>query len=568
MKIKYVFGALLILILLAYIYTIILVHGNTEGIIKNDMQLLSGILYSTNVILLDVEQNIEEKYADVLYQAAIIAIRSPELLKETDIDVGFVKESGRVKVILGSRYVGTLKECVDTITSMPRALLCRGFYIYMYPSGKKAAIVAIKKSRVDREKTNIGLDRLFNELSKMGVFFYIALQNDNRVVYSTIDSYLFESFDEDTVLRSVYINGQEIVRKKHFLDRDIIETILPFSYGSFRGVMRIGIDAEKYDSLKSKVYTEVTLLFFVLLIVLLFLYSFVIRVEKAEMGYAALKEVLSTATIPIFMRKGGKIYPLTHKAESMKLPNRQLEDGEVLTIDDTRYMVKGFGNKKEEYFIFLSLEVEDMKKRLMEYEALSNLIAEVAHEIKNPLNGISLLVQSLASEDEKEEYKDILKQVSKIEESINRFVSLLAPLRLRKECISQREIVEEALKETEIDKVRNVVIHGDVHVLCDRVKIKEAYINLLKNAYEATNEGDTIRVKISNESIIFENKGRIEKEDLEHIFDPFYTTKEHGSGIGMYYVRKVVESHGWRIAVRTVNENVEVKIEFNENSRC
>ena len=359
-----------------------------------------------------------------------------------------------------------------------------------------------------------------------------------------------------------------MVRKRRFLTRKVIETVLPFSYGNFRGVMRIGIDAENYDSLKSKVFVEVSLLFFVLLLILVFSYFLVFRMRKAETGYAALKEILQGATIPVYIKNKDRIYPVNSVAGTVNLSGVQLKDGEIISLDGVRYMVKSFRNNEQEYFILISLELEDMKRRLMEYEAISNLIAEVAHEIKNPLNGISLIVQSLLVDEDKDEYKDILKQTSRIEESINRFVSLLSPLRLRKECVSQREIIDEALKETGISRVRKVVIEGDTRLMCDRARVKEAYLNIIKNAYEATDDGDVIKISIDKDAVVFENRGQIDEKDLKHIFDPFYTTKEQGSGIGMYYVRKVIESHGWRIKVKNLDGKVEVKIEFNENSHC
>ncbi len=568
MKIKPVFFLLLGFILLAYLYTLILVNVSMQRIIESDMQLLSGILYSANIISLDAEQNIEEKYANRLYEAAILADKDPQVLRVTDIDAGFVERKGKIMALTGERFIDLLIQCTDTINVLPRALLCKGFYIYVYPSQGGRVVVAIRKSRVDREKEKIGLNRLFNELSKIGVFFYIVLQNDSGVVYSTVDPHLFEGFSTDTVLRSVYINGQEVVRKRRFLTKKVIETILPFSYGDFRGIMRIGISAESYESLRNRVYGEVSVLFFMLFLALIFTFLLLVRARRAEVGYAVLKEVLANATVPVFLKNKNQIFPVNSRAKAIPLKKEELRDGKVVVINDTRYLVKSLETEHGEYLILISLELEDMKKRLTEYEAISNLIAEVAHEIKNPLNGISIIVQTLLAEEEREEYRDMLKQVSRIEESINRFVSLISPLRLKKECISQREIIKEALGDTGIDRVRKVEIQGDVRLFCDRAKVKEAYVNILKNAYEATGKQDTIKVIIENNYIVFENGGEIEETELVHIFEPFYTTKQRGTGIGMYYVKKVIEAHGWKIKVKSFKGKVEVVIEFNEGARC
>ena len=555
-----------VVLLLMYIYTIILVRNNTQSVIRKDMQTISSILYAANIVLLDVEQSIEQKYAEILYSTAV------EISKDNrnaidSVDVAFYIKNKNIFVLHGARFVSKVRACVDTIQDIPIALDCNGFYVYVYPGHGKIAVVGILRKRVEDEKTKIGLNRFFNELSRVGLFFYVALEDMNGVVYSTVDSRLLTSLKEDSSLLDVYVEGKENTRIIDFMGKKVLETAIPFSYGNFRGIMRIGLDASGYIAMEKRVVSEITVLYIVLFLSLLLAYIYLEKARKAHAGYKNIRKALEKTSVPVVIKKGEEFYSLTGDREFESIARNGVEDGEEVFVNGTRYIVKKISTQNELFFLFISMEKEDMKRKIMEYEAIGRLIGEVAHEIKNPLNGISLLVQTLNMESEKEEYRDILEQVKRIEESLNRFVALLAPLRLSKKCASQRELIYEALKLLGLSHTKDIVIEGDVTLLCDRDKMREVYTNIIKNAIEASPES-TIKIKISENSIVFRNKGRIPEHVLNRVFEPFFTTKDKGSGLGMYYVKKIIKSHGWHIKVRNVGNEVEVKIEFTENSRC
>ncbi|GEM_PF-6940794 len=556
------------ILLFTYAYTVLLVRNNTRSIIEKDMQSVSGILYAANIVLLDVEQSIEEKYADMLYQAAIEIANSGKM-NLSGLDVAFFVKNDRVHTLQGRRFVHAIKACIDTVNDLPVALNCGSFYVYAYSGGERVAVVGVLRKRVEDEKAEVGLDRFFNELSRVGLFFYVALEDMNKVAYSTVDERYLSLMKEDSTLLDVYVEGKEKTRIIEFLGKKVLETIMPFSYGSFRGIMRVGMDASEYITMEKRMLIEITVLYFVLLLTLIFAYMYLEKARKAQTGYRNIRKALEKASVPVVVKRGDKLITLSGKRSFEEAVKAGVhKDGEVF-IEGRRYLVERIDTDDETYFLFISMEKEDMKRKIMEYEALGRLIGEVAHEIKNPLNGIALLVQTLDMEMPKNEYRDIMEQVKRIEESLNRFVALIAPLRLSKECISQREIIQEAMGVLGLFNNEKVKIVGDVRLLCDKSKMKEVYVNLLKNAREAQDKGDgKIDIEIQKNSIVFRNRGNIPKDVIDKIFEPFFTTKDKGSGVGLYYVKKIVESHGWRIGVRNVNGEVEVQIEFTEDSRC
>jgi len=89
---------------------------------------------------------------------------------------------------------------------------------------------------------------------------------------------------------------------------------------------------------------------------------------------------------------------------------------------------------------------------------------------------------------------------------------------------------------------------------CDYSRIKQALLNLLLNALEASKAGDTVEITTWNEgpfiSIIVEDTGQgISSEDMENIFKPFFTTKTRGSGLGLAIIDRIVKEHGGDIEV-------------------
>lgn len=565
-KIRILLFAVFLIVLCLYIYTILLMRNNTRKVIKKDMQSVSSILHAANLVLLDVEQSIEEKYAALLYSAAV-KIGDSGKTRINGLDVALYKKNGEFRTISGQRFIPVVKPCIDTLKELPVALNCKDFYIYVYPGENALSVVGLLRNRVENEKAKVGLERFFNELSKVGFFFYVALEDMDGIVYSTIDKRFLSPLNEDSTLLKVYIEGEEKTRFIDFLGKKILETVLPFSYGSFRGIMRVGLDASDYYGMEKKMFIEITLLYAWFFLTSILVIVYLKKAKVAQMGYKSIREVLMKTEVPVVVQKEDILLLLSGDNRFLEvIKNRGFEEGYVF-VDDKRYLVKKIDAGEEKYFLFLSMEEEDIKRKILEYEALGRIIGEVAHEIKNPLNGISTLIQAMNMESPIQEYKEIMEQIKRIEENLNRFVSLVAPLRLHRECVSQREIIEESMNLLGLSEGDKVKVEGDVKLRCDKSKMREVYVNLLKNAKEASQDG-RIRVRIGVRSIVFINKGNISTEALSRVFDPFFTTKANGTGIGMYYVKKIINSHGWNVEIKNKKDEVEVKIEFPEDSRC
>jgi signal transduction histidine kinase len=204
-------------------------------------------------------------------------------------------------------------------------------------------------------------------------------------------------------------------------------------------------------------------------------------------------------------------------------------------------------------------ELEEEKRQKERYREISALTSGVSHEIKNPLNSLSLLFELLAkkgSPPDSEALASGRKEVAKISRIVDQFSSSLKSIELNKNDFSlEDEItsVQESLEGTAKERGVNFRYsqNTSVTLFADRMLLSQAIYNILKNAIEASDGGDVdIAVKKEKKKIFISVKDRgrgMTDEEKVRIFEPFYSTKKEGMGIGLYLTRKIVEAHGGKL---------------------
>ncbi len=213
-------------------------------------------------------------------------------------------------------------------------------------------------------------------------------------------------------------------------------------------------------------------------------------------------------------------------------------------------------------------EAEAAMRRSERLAALGQLSAGLAHELRNPLGTIrasaEMLARSLTAENEvaREVAGFISTEVDRTNVLVTRFLEFARPLQLRIAPVDLTRVLDSAVEHLE----RNSP-HYDVAVYknyapeigqlpLDSDLMERVFYNLLLNAAQATPAGGAITIKTrlagdTAEIAVIDRGSGIASKDLESIFNPFFTTKPEGVGLGLAIVAKIVDEHGGKMAVES-----------------
>ena len=213
------------------------------------------------------------------------------------------------------------------------------------------------------------------------------------------------------------------------------------------------------------------------------------------------------------------------------------------------------------------IEAQAQVQRSERLAALGQLSAGLAHEIRNPLGVISASAELLeknvdpGNEVALEVSGFVRSEVNRLNGLVTRFLDFARPSQLQKETHDLNAVVERALSQLDEQRKggdRPLRVNKKLAQLppfrFDATLIESAVFNLLLNAYEAMPEGGTLRVETKRRGPyahleVADSGEGIPDEKLEDIFNPFFTTKAHGVGLGLAMVSKFVDSHGGTISV-------------------
>ncbi len=204
--------------------------------------------------------------------------------------------------------------------------------------------------------------------------------------------------------------------------------------------------------------------------------------------------------------------------------------------------------------------------------SVGELATCLAHEIKNPLAGISCAIEVLMDEYDDEHpntvvFNEILEQVHRLDKTVKDILDFAKPGELTHSMVNINTIVEKTARFLmPRAKAGNVIIKtmldGSIpETMADEKKIQEVFFNLTFNAIQAMPDGGKLSIytRLREESspnfieISFEDTGEgIKQENIGRIFKPFFTTHHKGTGLGLYISKRVVEFHGGNIYVKSI----------------
>jgi len=215
----------------------------------------------------------------------------------------------------------------------------------------------------------------------------------------------------------------------------------------------------------------------------------------------------------------------------------------------------------------MSKDLEEYKTKVVMQEKLSSigeLASRLAHDIKNPLTVIKVTLDMIKTKnknltlEEIEKFERVDTAMYRITHQIDNVLDFIKgkPLKFKKYPI--QDILDSVITDLpKSNKISIEIISEDVEIECDFEAMKVILINLTINAIQAIKDNEG-RIKISSkvrgDNIFIEiedNGPGIPKEILEKIFEPLYTTKEEGTGLGLVSCKSLVNQHHGKISVKT-----------------
>lgn len=319
-----------------------------------------------------------------------------------------------------------------------------------------------------------------------------------------------------------------------------------------------------------------------------------VKSEMVMQNEQKIRNIIDQLPIPTIMRRKDNVLFLNGIArKEFGIENGAIEkdhelhpffekcDQDIVSCGNGSLQLKQ--HDKEKYFLVKSIEIvfegntsilhsfvdvtqeKENEKLMIRSEKMNiagELAASIAHELRNPLTAIKGFFHMLKRTGQGNEmyYSVIEEELSRIEQISSELLTLARPHSNNRKNYNIIQLIDDViLLLTPQANMKNLEIllnaeRREMYLLCENTKIKQVFINLIKNAIDAMENGGNIFITVKETAeymkvqIIDQGIG-IPKELLHKIGEPFYTTKEKGTGIGMMVCFQIIESHGGTIRV-------------------
>lgn len=260
-------------------------------------------------------------------------------------------------------------------------------------------------------------------------------------------------------------------------------------------------------------------------------------------------------------------------APDLYVYSRRARDGRALPTENKVKLIVYRGKTAVAGICRDITERIEMEKKVRESESLAHigqLTTSLAHEIRNPLSSVKMNIQILLKKlefkgNDKRRMEIMTQEISRLERILSEMLDFAKPLRLDLKPALITPIIASCLEMLTVRfqekgiQVRKRFSRSIPNVLVDRDKIEQAVINVLQNSIDALPEdgwiGISTKFRPQNgrqiEIAIDDNGPGIPQEDLPYVFDPFFSNKKKGTGLGLWNVKKVIEAHGGSVGIAT-----------------
>lgn len=494
------------------------------------------------------------------------------------------------------------------------------YYLEQTNEQKYTIVIVSDALFYTQAKKEIGIGYFVQNIAREVGIEYIIFQTNDGIIFSSRDVGPLPKIENDLFLQSALTSDSTVSRKYRISDRELLELARPFSsleYGD--GIFRLGISLEKHNEIVAGFDRQMIVLSIVIFAVLVLAALYLQGKQKRiylDRSFRRVKSLSETVFDSInsglvivredrTIESANRQFLLDFNVEAADLLGKYWEDfpfkaavpfekffsgneasGEYKTdqsgISGRRYFLvslarlydydnKPAGAVAVIYNYSRIKELEDAANRKERLSELGDLAAGVAHEIRNPLNGISIAAQRLQAEFEPkenaEEFQAFARQIKseagRLNDIVTRFLSLTRGQDNKRNKINFSHVLNETILLLKLDAEKNgaEIIHRvEDNVILTGVedRLKQLIINLIRNSIEACRgKGGEIAISLARRNNVAELSVKdtgigIPDEIKDKIFNPYFSTKESGTGLGLAIVHQIVEEFEGNIDVTSI----------------
>jgi PAS domain S-box-containing protein len=478
-----------------------------------------------------------------------------------------------------------------------------------------AIVVNIDAKEILTFKREIGFGSLLrNVVIDNPRIIYAALQDSMNILAASGNVRVLEAISTSEFLNKSLDDSLFMTRTVSFDMIEVFEAVHPFSIRNETiGLLRVGLSMDPIQDINERIYRRLVIITIILVVIGSFMISFLFtrqRFSLLQRQYEVVEtfsgniishvsdaiivfndsdgiKIFNSAAEKLFGISRSKISGLSFEqlfeyADYKKIiaETSNLQQLDCMINTQKKYLLLSKNvftdsdEKRNTIMVIRDLteqkKVEEQLEREKRLTAMGELASGVAHEIRNPLNAIGTIIQQLNKDftpiEDEREYKDltaiVLNEVKRINATIQDFLRFARPEPVQPEKFQVAAMLDQLIKqyhylaeERQIELKTQIEWEGEVY--WDNRQIRQVLINLIQNAIEAIDNNGHIIVSLKKknngeiEICIMDNGPGMPKNVLSKIFNLYFTTKAHGTGIGLSLVQRIIFEHGGSIDIES-----------------
>lgn len=481
-------------------------------------------------------------------------------------------------------------------------------------------------SYINSFKESVGIGKVIQKISKESGIEYVLLQNEDGIVFATKNIEKMRKISKDEFLKNVLISNEKASREFDFEGRSVLEVVKPFYIDdSPYGIFRVGLSLEDYNSVLQDTKRHIIILSLFLFLIGFVIIGFIVTGQnyriltnsfsQMETFTRKVMDGINSAIISVdrdliitYMNKKTRNMFSLREEDVLGKNYKYFFPSDTLMLEKTLTLIRSIDEAEKEYTlpsgkrIYLGVTTSlltDKKNNIVGATALirdlslikklqmdvqekerlkiiGDLASGVAHEIRNPLNALKLSIGKLQKKEggKTDNLIGVIKEeIERIEKSIEDFMNFTKPFKLQLRLLKLNQILNEVISLMESKAMeKSIIVKKKFSVVSDisgdEIALRKVFVNIIKNSIEATDENGEIFVTTEENdgnvivSIADTGKG-IPKKDIDKIFNPYFSRKDGGTGLGMSIAKRIVEGHGGTIEVFSEEgKGTEVTITF------